>query len=95
MRKPGWLVLTLPVAVWAAAAVTRAQAPTPAITDNPIPAPIQKSGLAVEIRDVVRLPETRGMRPADQDVTPTGWARRVDRHGALDLGPIVSRILLT
>lgn len=45
------------------------------ITANPIPAPIEKRGLAVEIRDVVRLPETRGMRPPDQDVNPAGWAR--------------------
>ena len=42
---------------------------------NPIPAPIQKRGLMVEIRDVVRLPDTRGLRPADQDVSPAGWAR--------------------
>ena len=42
---------------------------------NPIPAPIVKRGLSVEIKDVVRLPETRGLRPADQDVTPSGWAR--------------------
>jgi hypothetical protein len=45
------------------------------ITANPIPAPIEKRGIAVEIRDVLRLPETRGMRPADQDVNPSGWAR--------------------
>ena len=45
------------------------------ITSNPIPAPIAKRGLSVEIRDVVRLPETRGLRPADQDVVPAGWAR--------------------
>ena len=36
---------------------------------------MEKRGLTVEIRDVVRLPETRGMRPADQDVNPSGWAR--------------------
>jgi hypothetical protein len=42
---------------------------------DPIPAHIEKRGLMVEIRDVVRLPQTRGMRPADQDVTPAGWAR--------------------
>ena len=29
----------------------------------------------VEIRDVVRLPQTRGMRPIEQDVNPSGWAR--------------------
>jgi hypothetical protein len=45
------------------------------ITSNPIPAPIAKRGLAVEIKDVVRLPDTRGLRPVDQDVTPAGWAR--------------------
>ena len=42
---------------------------------NPIPAPIVKRGLSVEIRDVVRLPDTRALRPADQDVVPAGWAR--------------------
>jgi len=45
------------------------------ITDNPIPARVEKRGLAVEIRDVVRLPDTRGLRPLDQDVSPAGWAR--------------------
>src|SRR5262245_66320751 len=44
------------------------------ITANPLPAPIAKKGLAVEVQDVVRLPETRNLRPVDQDVTPTGWA---------------------
>ena len=42
---------------------------------NPIPNPIVKRGLSVEIKDLVRLPDTRGLRPADQDVTPAGWAR--------------------
>jgi hypothetical protein len=37
--------------------------------------PVAKRVLAVEIKDVVRLPETRGMRPANQDVSPAGWAR--------------------
>ena len=45
------------------------------ITTNPIPAPITKRGLEAEIKDVVRLPDTRAIRPADQDVTPAGWAR--------------------
>ena len=53
-----------------AVAAIRAQ-----IASNPIPAPVVKRGLAVEIRDVVRLPDTRAIRPADQDVTPSGWAR--------------------
>jgi hypothetical protein len=42
------------------------------ITSNPIAAPIEKRGLTVEIQDLVRLPDTRGMRPADQDVNPAG-----------------------
>ena len=45
------------------------------ITTNPIPAAITKRGIQVEIKDVVRLPDTRRVRPADQDVTPAGWAR--------------------
>ena len=45
------------------------------IKSNPIPAPIEKRGLEVEIREVARLPDTRGIRPADQDVKPAGWAR--------------------
>jgi len=44
------------------------------ITSNPIPEPIVKRGIAVEVKDLVRLPDTRGLRPADQDVTPAGWA---------------------
>src|SRR6476646_6396895 len=42
---------------------------------NPIPNPVIKRGLSVEIKDIVRLPETRRLRPADQDVVPSGWAR--------------------
>ena len=63
------IVTMLLLAFWTAAAI-RAQ-----ITGNPIPAPIVKRGLAAEIRDLVRLPDTRGIRPADQDVSPPGWAR--------------------
>ena len=44
------------------------------ITD-PLPAPIQKRGLMVEIRDVARLPYTGNLRPADQDMDPATWAR--------------------
>ena len=44
------------------------------ITADPIPAPIQKGSLVVGIRDVVRLPDTRGLHPED-DVNPAGWAR--------------------
>ena len=42
---------------------------------NPIQAPVEKRGLMVEIADLVRLPDTRGLRPLDQDVSPAGWAR--------------------
>jgi hypothetical protein len=45
------------------------------ITSNPIPEPIVKRGLAVEVKDLVRLPDTRGLHSADQDVSPSGWAR--------------------
>src|SRR5689334_508683 len=55
--------------IWMASA---ADAP---ITSNPIPEPIVKRGLAVEVKDLVRLPDTRGLRPADQDVAPAAWAR--------------------
>jgi Glucose / Sorbosone dehydrogenase len=73
MRTPLSVVMLLLLALGAAVALA-AQSDTP-ITSNPIPAPITKRGLAVEIRDVVRFPDTRGLRPADQDVVPAGWAR--------------------
>jgi len=63
------LVIVLLLAIWTAGGI-EAQ-----ITSNPIPAPIAKRGLAVEVKELVRLPDTRGIRPADQDVSPSGWAR--------------------
>jgi hypothetical protein len=63
------LIVASLLAVWTAGAIHGQ------ITSNPIPAPVEKRGLMVEIRDVVRLPDTRGLRPVDQDVTPSGWAR--------------------
>jgi len=66
-------VLPVSLAVCAAGAIY-AQSEAP-ITSNPLPAPIVKRGLSVEIKDVVRLPMTRGMRPAEEDVNPSGWAR--------------------
>jgi hypothetical protein len=45
------------------------------ITENPLPAPVETQGLTAQLLDVVRLPETRGMRPPEQDVNPAGWAR--------------------
>ncbi|HYR44048.1 MAG TPA: PQQ-dependent sugar dehydrogenase [Terriglobia bacterium] len=62
-------VIVLLVAICTAGAI-HAQ-----ITSNPIPAPIVKRGLGVEIKDLVRLPDTRGLRPVEQDVSPSGWAR--------------------
>ncbi len=62
------LVTVLLLAFWIAGAIHAQIA-------NPIPAPILKRGLMVEIKDVARLPDTRGLYPADQDVTPAGWAR--------------------
>jgi hypothetical protein len=62
--------LAVAVVLLSTAVAARAQ-----ITANPLPAPIVKRGLAVEVRDVVRLPETRNLRPVEQDVTPTGYAR--------------------
>jgi len=73
MRTPLPLVTLLFLALSAGAAID-AQIGNP-ITSNPIPAPITKRGLTVEIRDVVRLPDTRGLRPAAEDVVPAGWAR--------------------
>src|SRR5262245_10743146 len=73
MRARMQLALVI-LAIWTASAI-QGQVANDAITSNPIPAPITKRGLAVEIKDLVRLPETRGLRPADQDVNPSGWAR--------------------
>src|SRR5882762_1736977 len=67
------LVVVLLTAIWTANAI-HAQINS-GIISNPIPTPIVKRGRAVEIRDLVRLPDTRGLRPVDQDVSPTGWAR--------------------
>jgi hypothetical protein len=45
------------------------------ITTNPIPAPIQTRGLAVELREIARLPDTRSRLAPGSDVNPAGWAR--------------------
>ena len=42
---------------------------------DPIPVPVTTRGLRVEVRDVARLPDTRGLRPAAEDVAPGAWAR--------------------
>lgn len=41
--------------------------------DNPIPDPVEKLGLMVEIQEIARLPESRGRYPAGEDAA--GWAR--------------------
>jgi hypothetical protein len=74
MGKRVRLVIVLAVAISMVGAIAAQNANGP-ITGNPIPEPIAKRGLAVEIRDLVRLPDTRGIRPADQDVNPAGRAR--------------------
>src|SRR5262245_45111774 len=65
----------VPMALAPVLAILIAGAIEAQITSNPIPTPIEKRGLAVEIKDLVRLPDTRAMRPLDQDVNPSGWAR--------------------
>ena len=62
--------LTIVIAIIATVVAIHAQ-----ITSNPLPAPVEKKGLAVEIRDLTRLPDTRSMLAAGQDVNPAGWAR--------------------
>src|SRR5438477_1848185 len=69
MRRRITLAIALSLTYWTA---TRIHGQ---ITSNPIPGRIEKRGLAVEIRDVVRLPDTRSIRPAEEDVAPAGWAR--------------------
>ena len=68
MRTPLPFVMLLFLGLCAAGAIH-------AQISNPIPSPVVKRGLSVEIREEARLPETRGLRPADQDVTTAGWAR--------------------
>ncbi|MBI3048937.1 MAG: PQQ-dependent sugar dehydrogenase [Acidobacteria bacterium] len=64
-------LIVLPVLALCAVALLQAQTQT----TDPIPDKIVKRGLMVEVRDVVRLPQTRGKLPPDQDVNPAGWAR--------------------
>ena len=68
--RPTMPLIMISLLLLGSAGVIRAQ-----ITSNPIPVPIEKHGLAVEIKDVVRLPDTRTLRPAADDVSPSGWAR--------------------
>jgi Glucose / Sorbosone dehydrogenase len=45
------------------------------ITSNPLPEKIIKRGLAVEIKELARLPDTRALRPANEDVNAANYAR--------------------
>ena len=46
------------------------------ITSNPIPEPIVKRGLAVEVKDLVRLPDTRSTSSRrSRRCAGFGWAR--------------------
>src|SRR4026208_2632081 len=45
------------------------------ITSNPLPAPIEKRGLAVQIKDLVRLPDTPRPPSPHQDGSPPRGAR--------------------
>jgi hypothetical protein len=59
----------------AAAVVVCATLAVDAQLSDPIPEPIPARGLHVELRDVARLPDTRGLRPAGEDTAPGAWAR--------------------
>ncbi len=67
MRSHITIVLLGAMALWTAGA-TRAQ------ISDPIPEPITKRGLSVEIREVARLPDTSGVHPLVES-SPAGWAR--------------------
>jgi hypothetical protein len=57
------------------AASAIAHAADPPITSNPIPEKIVKRGLAVEIKDLARLPDTRSLRPSTEDINAANYAR--------------------
>ena len=65
------MLVTIALLMLGTAAQSQPQAP---ITSNPLPDPIVKKGLAVEVKDYLRLPDTRGIH-GDDDVMPAGWAR--------------------
>ena len=66
-----WILLGI-IPILAIGPVGAADGP---ITSNPIPEPIVKRGLAVEVKDLVRLPDTLEFHPGDQDVDAGTWAR--------------------
>jgi hypothetical protein len=64
------LSLSLAVLTLTAGGLAKAQVEV----DNPITAPVVKRGLAVEIENVARLPDSSALDPARAD-GPVGWAR--------------------
>src|SRR4030088_579869 len=62
----------MPLAIIPLLAIWTAEAQ---ITKTQIPEPIGRGGLADEVKDLVRLPDTRELRSGDQDVAPAAWAR--------------------
>jgi hypothetical protein len=60
-------ILFSATAFWAASVLAQ--------ISDPIPGAIEKQGLRVEIRELARLPDSRGLHPADEDVAPNAWAR--------------------
>ena len=73
MPSPLRLVTVLFLTVWSAGA--RGWQGGAPIVSSPTPAPIVKRGLTVQIRDLVRLPDTRGHAAA-------GSGRHAGRLGA-------------
>jgi glucose/sorbosone dehydrogenase len=63
------------VTATAMAAMLGAAHPLISQVTDPIPTPIPKRGLRVEIRDVARLPDTHNLRAASEDTAPGAWAR--------------------
>ena len=86
MRTRMWLGI---IALVAAPAVGAANEP---ITKNPIPEPIVKRGIAVELKDLARLPDTRGLRPPDQDVSPAVLGARELRARSARRPPLRQRL---
>src|SRR4051812_6861730 len=70
----GFMRLKMPLVAVSLVTLLAAGASYAQITGNPFPEPIVKKGIAVEIKDLVRLPDTRGIHGMD-DVLPAGWAR--------------------
>jgi len=64
-----WLAI---ITLLAARTVCAADEP---ITSNPIREPIVKRGIAVQIQDLARLPDSHTLRPANPDNSPNAWAR--------------------